>query len=532
MKIENLHFSSKTIELAETDTALQLRSRLCYYGDVNMNSVKLPEVNAEEYAQTLINMPVQAKVKHNVFTDQDTFGGHEVVVNPITQEVTFDTESIGVHTSVEIRDDLVETVSGEYKTLPCLFANYIIWKRYPKVIEVVKRLHSEDRLYSSWEIETDEYTYSEGIKELTKYRFIGNCLLGDGVTPAYGSIAKSVSMSEKVSNESPELLIAEALILDINNNKEEVDNLKDVEKKTEISEEEVKVEEVNTSEDETVEEVNADAETETNESEKEVESVESEEENVETEEAPQNEEIQAEDTNDSEENADKKDIDTSALTVEDLYQKIARAAEEKLDSWCYVAHLFPNEKTVWVKSGDSESDLDYVLFTYSVIDDQVQLSEPQKVKLTVSISSINDKVNELNESIVSSNETIQNLNAEISTLSVFKEKFEKAEQERIEAEQAEKIESLKRYAMKSGLISEEEVNASDTEISTMISELNESAIKAVIAERFMDSLKTEKTVETSEKKETKNQEVKVNLSTKGSLDDAVSEFKQLYVKKN
>ena len=461
MKIENLHFSSKTIELAETDTALQLRSRLCYYGDVNMNSVKLPEVNAEEYAQTLINMPVQAKVKHNVFTDQDTFGGHEVVVNPITQEVTFDTESIGVHTSVEIRDDLVETVNGEYKTLPCLFANYIIWKRYPKVIEVVKRLHSEDRLYSSWEIETDEYIYSDGIKELTKYRFIGNCLLGDGVTPAYGSIAKSVSMSEKVSNESPELLIAEALILDINNNKEEVDNLKDVEKKTEISEEEVKVEEVNTSEDETVEEVNADAETETNESEKEVESVESEEENVETEEAPQNEEIQAEDTNDSEENKDE------------------------------------TESTEETETSDMQA-----------------------------------KIDKLNDSLVKANETIQNLNAEISTLSVFKEKFEKAEQERIEAEQADKIESLKQYAMKSGFISEEEVNASDTEISTMISELNESAIKAVIAERFMDSLKTEKTVETSEKKETKNQEVKVNLSTKGSLDDAVSEFKQLYVKKN
>ena len=63
-----------------------------------------------------------------------------------------------------------------------------------------------------------------------------------------------------------------------------------------------------------------------------------------------------------------------------------------------------------------------------------------------------------------------------------------------EAEKAEKRNSLKTYAMKSGFISEEEISE-NSEIAEMVENLNEAGIKAIIAERFMASLSSK--VETS-----------------------------------
>ena len=178
MNIEKICLSSKTIDIAENDLYLELTNRMCYYDDKNLNNVLLPykgvEESALECAKSLINMPVQAKYKK--IEGQDDLGSHEMYITP-DGEVVFGTESIGTHVDVWIEETDVVTVSGETKKLPCLYAKKRIWKRNKNLINAIKRLYeSEDGLGSSWEIQTLEYIYKDGIKKLTNYLFLSdNC---------------------------------------------------------------------------------------------------------------------------------------------------------------------------------------------------------------------------------------------------------------------------------------------------------------------------------------------------------------------
>jgi hypothetical protein len=153
------------------------------------------------------------------------------------------------------------------------------------------------------------------------------------------------------------------------------------------------------------------------------------------------------------------------------------------------------------------------------------------IKLSVSVSQINTKVAELEakideqtNSLLQANEQIKTLNTTISELQPFKDSYEKAEQERIEKETIAKREDLKSYALKSGFISEDDINTSD-DIKSYIEQINEKEIRAIIADRFMKSLDN-KPVETSsinnsEKKDHKEVElsqVKSNITDGGSDD--------------
>ncbi len=440
MHKDTVLFSSKTINLAETDTYIELTNRVCYYNEPNANGVKLLSDNALEKAQTLINMPVVAKyaVNHN---NQPTFKGHEAYIDE-NGELQFNTDSIGTHTQVYIQEDTVD-VNGVQKTLPCLFAKYRIWTRNKNVVSAVKRLYSEGKLYSSWEIVTLAYEFKDNVKTITDYKFLANCLLGYEYSfPAYGKDAKAISLS----NQEAQLLIAEALAKDILDSKAKEEG--DVNKES--------IEKV----------VNN---------------------------ATENTEIIENNENPSE-NVDNK-TETSSLTEWDLRMKITEACREKLGKWCWIAFHFPIEKTVWLEIDGRESELDYILMTYEVSEnDEISVSEPQEVKLTVKVSEINSTIENLNaeiekknEAIVKANETIQSLNAEIANLKVYKEKFEKAEQEKIEAELKRQKEELKNYALQSGCITANELEESE-ELKGYIENLNKKEIQAIIADRVVNSL--------------------------------------------
>ena len=60
MNTENIILASEVVEISESKTYLELTSRICYYDDTNANGVLLPSENAEDKAQTLVNMPVPA----------------------------------------------------------------------------------------------------------------------------------------------------------------------------------------------------------------------------------------------------------------------------------------------------------------------------------------------------------------------------------------------------------------------------------------------------------------------------------------
>ena len=338
MHKERIVLSSQSVALAEYKTYLLLENRVCYYGAPNANGVSLSLETAEQYAQTLVDMPVYAKYVPNMNGDP-SFGGHEAYLDE-DGEVAFDTIAIGVHTSVDVRPDVVETAEGKYETLPCLFATQKIWTRNKNIVAAVKRLFTEGKLYNSWEISYDTCRYMEGgQKELIDYTFEGNCFLGvDNFNfPAYGPDAKVISLSDLQKSDAA-MLVATAAAKDVaeaNMNDEEGG-----EQRMNIDENIVENEnaEVNTSNSEVVEEqtdetqeVEASVEEMVEAEEAEIVEVsEEDEENAESKEEAPVDEPSEEAEEDSHEKSEESDSATS--TIEILTDRLAEMAKALRES--------------------------------------------------------------------------------------------------------------------------------------------------------------------------------------------------------
>jgi hypothetical protein len=130
-------------------------------------------------------------------------------------------------------------------------------------------------------------------------------------------------------------------------------------------------------------------------------------------------------------------------------------------------------------------------------------------EINTKIAELNETIEKQNTSLVEASAKVQDLTKEVSELTPFKESCEKAEQERIEKETAEKRENLKGYAIKSGFITENEVSSVE-EIKNCIENVDEKGLKAIIAERFMKSLDNKTDVETSSVNENKGKEVETS----------------------
>lgn len=211
--------------------------------------------------------------------------------------------------------------------------------------------------------------------------------------------------------------------------------------------------------------------------------------------------------------------ENAALTMCDLWRKIERAVEKKMDKWMVIPYIFTEERKIWAYDWDRESELDYYEFTYTVEDDEVSVSEPKEVKLTVEAASeknnivvkldetakllskketqiselekekgnLSSELSEKTEALVKANEKIDTLNDEVSKLKPFKEKIDAIEKAEKEKQTAEEKENLKQYALKSKRITEEELETSE-EIKKMIDELDKESINNLIAERLMKEL--------------------------------------------
>lgn len=510
MNCETICLSSKTIDIAENDLYLELTNRMCYFDDKNLNNVLLPykgvEEKALECAKSLINMPVQAKYKK--IAGKDDLGSHEMHINP-DGEVVFDTESIGTHVDVWIEETEVTTVSGEVKKLPCLYAKKRIWKRNKNFINAIKRLYeSESGLGSSWEIQTLEYTFKDGVKTLTDYVFLSDCLLGSTTTPAYNGTSKAISLSSLTEQE---LMVAEALSQDIisqgldNNNQEKEENILNKDENITLSADE-NVEEVNTDEASTNENTDAESVEESDDTEN------SEETNKEKDGEDKEDTDDKEDIDDNDDSECKKkkssvSTETSSLTEYDLRVKITQACREKFRDWCWVSFMFPEERVVWC-TYDGDSELDYLKFTYTVENDEVSVSDPEKVTLTVSVKDINSTVSEYEKTIAEKDDLIVKASSEITSLksentelSQYKEKFTQMEQEKVAAELAQKKEDLIASVIKSGQITREEIEASE-EFSGYVDNLDKKSLMAIVGERLSASVdnKTDENIETSESK--------------------------------
>lgn len=465
--------TGQVIDVAEHTNYLELTSRVCFYDEPNLNNDMLPTDDTTlERANSLVNMPVQAKYRLSP-SGEPTFSGHEMKKSKSTGEITFGTSSVGTHTEVYIENDNVD-VNGTIKNLPCLFAKYRIWKRYKNVVAAVQRLFSLGKLYSSWEISTYQYIFDRGIRKITDYEFLANCLLGyEYAYPSYGTSANAISMAQLNDNQ---LMIAEALsqdLLDENNinNNDEEENL--LAKKNDTF---PVVENIIAS-------ASPDAQTEDT----------------------TNTTSTAEDNN-----KETPTTDSAQLTVWDLKTKVGEACRKKLGKWCWASFMFPNEKEVWCEYDGAESELDYVRFTYDVADDDtITVSEPEYVKLTVSIAEVNTKISELekeiqtvkaeldikNDAITKASETIQNLNTQIAELTPYKEQIEVAERKKIEDQITAEKKALKEKLLKGNLFTEAEI--AEKNIQDLIEARDVSAINSLIADKFVASFDvTEKSDDT------------------------------------
>ena len=463
--MDNIVFYSDQVYLSENSNPDSYIAKfiICDFGR-NKNGVALDRNTIENWMSTLKNKPLVGKIKMRYDGEYD-FTGHNVrEVEKVDEngnkyrEVEFDTEAFGTFFDVAI-----ETINDkEYIVASCE-----IWKRFTKACEIIVNRIQEGSLSTSWEISVEKSTQGiiDGLmtKIIQAGRFIGHCLLGKNVSPAYDSSGLLEIASTNYDMEFAEALSQDILSqgLDIKNEAKEENNLQsNIE--TQVAEENVEETVVETPVAETTE---SSTETEVTEN--------------------------------------KDETEVSQLTEYDLRKKIREACRAKLDKWCYIAFHFPVEKEVWLEVDGRESELDFVRMTYTVENDTITVSDPEDVKLTVSIAEVNTKIAELeaevstkDEAIIKSGEEIARLKTEISELSPFKEKFEKAEQERIENELKEKKETIISSITKSGLITREEIEASE-ELKGYVDNLDEKSLKAILADRYIASL-NDNTTEISE----------------------------------
>lgn len=484
--MDNIVFYSNQVYIAEQTNPDSYIAKfvICDFNR-NNNGTALDRDTIENWMGTIRHKPLVGKIKMKYDGTYD-FSGHNMKVYERTdedgnkyKEYEFDTDAFGSFIDISI-----ETINDE----EYLVATCEIWKRFARACEIIMNRIEEGSLSTSWEITIEKSRQSiiNGLmtKIIESGRFIGHCLLGKDVHPACQASGLLEIASTNYDIEFTEALSQDILSqgLDIENQAKEEDDLKKTDV-TQVAEENVENTVVETPVAETTDITTEPDVTENNET-----------------------------------------TEVSQLTEWDLREKIGKACKAKLDKWCWIAYHFPVEKEVWLETEGRESALDYVRMTYSVENDVVTVSEPEDVKLTVSIAEVNDKISNLendiaskDDAIIKAGEEIANLKTEISQLTPFKEKFEIAEQERIEAEMNAKKETIIASITKSGLITKEEIESSE-ELKGFVDTLDEKSLKAVLADRYIASL-SESTTEVSE---TKNETETASTNLDGLEDEQVN----------
>ena len=481
----NVLVSAKAVELAEHPDYLELVNRVCFYDAPNHNNVELDfDEDSLEKAETLVHMPVVAKYVADR-EGKPTFKGHEVSKTKNGYE--FGTKAIGTHTSVEIKEDEVVLIDGTKAKLPCLFATQRIWTRFKNATAAVKRLFEEDRLHNSWELKTAEYTFKNGIKHITDYAFIGNCFLGLA-EPAYGESAKVISVA---SNDDGDLLIAEALAMDIASEPASNTHYDGKEENEEMENFEIEiVEQSEIQVDESPEAVNEnDVEVSTEEVSEEVDDVEVSADEAEGD-AEESEEIVSEET-----------VEESSMnTVEDIRRIINGALHEycaKENRYAYLdmSMIFPEEHVVLAKNWMMKT-LQFLKFDYQIENDVAVLENAELVELVISPLSVNAEIEKKNNAILESEKTIEQLNSQIVELEKAKDELAsiKAIQEKEQHNSA--VNELRQYALDSKCFTAEEIEMD--EFAARLEALDKAWIKNEIADRIVANRVKESKTEISE----------------------------------
>nr|DAT84942.1 MAG TPA: hypothetical protein [Caudoviricetes sp.] len=532
-EIERVELFSSQVELSEVKSdpdILQAKFLISGFG-VNKNKVQINRDTIDSWVSTLVGKPLVGKVSTKLDGTMD-FESHNLKVitkydeNGVPyKEAEFDTNGFGCFTSAGI-----EKIDGiEYIT-----ATANIWKRFKNAVSVIKDRVQNGTLQTSWEISVEDSTSKivngTVVKIINAGRFIGHCLLGSDVEPAYDESGLLQVASKGTSQELSTALSQDCLDESLNNinkanltdkevksvkkDKETLENSTEQEVTTDVETEdsEKKKKECSDTETDTTDDANGDNDSNDGNTEPELQE-------------PQNNPADGEengediDSNATDDDDNKKKVvseetdetETSALTDRDLRNKITKAYEEYSNKYGYIWLCFPIENVAWIDPWDKENETDYVEVKYTVDNDEVTITEATPVSLVASPREINEQIASKNSAIAEMSTQITNLTNEIAELKPYKEKIDELERAEKEAQLEKDRKELSEYAISSGYITEDEIENSE-EIKTMISELDKAGIKSIISDRVVEGLNKNKDVETSEKDNSKEKDIKVNLS--------------------
>ena len=482
METEKIVLSGSPIEIAEFEDHKMATFLISVLDEYDLNDRMIPKESGELYHSSIVGFPILAKMVCNEAGDPVDFGGHEmyiVIDEEGNSHVRFNTHPIGsvVESWIEERN-----VAGYVGKKSCIMIKAKLWStRYPEYFAVLDKLWAAKNVKSSWELTVQEAVQTARGRILKAFSFIGNTLLGSGVIGAVPGAGVY-----EYAQADPELELAAALSKDMcqqEGAQRKEDEL--LEHENMITKEQI------VSEVENVEPV-ADVPTETAE---EVEDV-AELVNVETDvdavvvEGVEEATVEADST-------EEEVVESAMLTEWDLRRRVNEAYRTQYDKWGWVAFWFPADAEAWLEYEGRPTEMDYMKVNYTVENDEVTITEATPVKLTVAAAQINEAIATRDDAIAKANEQINDLTAQIAALQPYKDAADEAERVRIEAEMSEKRVAFKAKMLASKLFTNEEIEASEA-LKTMIEKLDEDAMKAEIAERFMNRLEQDKPVETSE----------------------------------
>lgn len=526
METEKIILSGSPIEIAEYEDHKMATFLISVLDEYDLNGRMIPKESGELYHSSMVGFPILAKMVCNEAGDPVDFASHEmyiVVDEEGNSQVRFNTHPIGsvVETWIEER-----AVSGYIGNKSCIMIKAKLWStRYPEYFAVLDKLWAANNVKSSWELTVQEAIQTAKGRILKTFSFIGNTLLGSNVIGA----VPGAGVYEYAQADA-ELELASALSKDvfIKNAQRKEDGVLE---NGNMNQEQV-VSEVVETEAVEVEAVGAEAEAEAEVVETVVEEPAEEpaEPEVVVEEAEVSEEISE---GEPAEGVVVEEVGTESamLTEYDLRRRVNEAYRTQYDKWGWVSFWFPANNEAWIEYEGRPTEMDFMRVVYTVENDEVSITSAEPVKLTVSVAEINNALETRDNAIAKANDRINELSAQIATLQPYKDAADKAEQERIEQETAEKRKAFKEKMISSKLFTQDEIETSEA-LKSMIDCLDESALKAEIAERFMAKLDNEPeiTTETAQVNTAeKNEDVRVQVS---ESEPDVRAFMRIFLGKN
>lgn len=503
METEKIVLSGSPIEIAEYEDYKMATFLISVLDEYDLNGRMIPKESGELYHSSIVGFPILAKMICNEAGDPVDFAGHEMYVvmdDDGNTQVRFNTHPIGsvVESWIEERD-----VAGYVGKKSCIMIKAKLWStRYPEYFAVLDKLWAAHNVKSSWELTVQEAVQTAKGRILKAFSFIGNTLLGSNVIGA----VPGAGVYEYAQADS-ELELATALSRDVFTAKEAQRKEDGILENENMNQEQV-VSEVVESEIDATEASAQEA------AEPEVEGAESADENG------------AEGT--AEESG--AGVEGAMLTVYDLRRRIGEAYRTQYDKWGWVSFWFPANNEAWIEEDNRETEMDLVRVNYVVENDEVTITNAEPVKLTVSVAEINSALESRDNAIAKANDRINELSAQVAALQPYKDAADKAEQDRIEAETAEKRKAFKEKMISSQLFTAQEIENSE-ELKAMIDSLDETALKSEIAERFMAKLENEPAtnVDVAQAAVQTSEEARVQVS---ESEPTAREFMRIFLGKN